>query len=229
MVLTEALAHGLPVVASDTGGVAEAVGAVSTSGPRRRCPAYWSPRATPTRSSAAVRGWLEDPARREQLRGAARVRRAQLPDWSSTARSVEAALRDTVVNQPEPLERGQGIGMTITSVRPAAIARRSLGRVRSVAQFGVAGLVLVVLVLHLGAAPFLRAFDRITIGSLVAALLRHRGDYSVRRVAVDLGRPAARTAPRRARGGRGVLPLPTAQPGSARRRPRRRGPRCAAR
>ncbi len=61
--------------------------------------------------------------------------------------------------------------MTITSVRPAAIARRSLGRVRSVAQFGVGGLVLAVLVLHLGAAPFLRAFDRITIGSLVAALL----------------------------------------------------------
>ncbi len=62
--------------------------------------------------------------------------------------------------------------MTLTSGAPPAIAApRSLGRVRSAAQFGVAGLVLAVLVLQLGAGPFLRAFERITIGSLVAALL----------------------------------------------------------
>ncbi len=102
MVLTEALAHGLPVVASDTGGVAEAVGAVSNGVEPGAVPGMLVPPSDADSLSTAVRGWLEDPALREQLRIAARVRRAQLPDWSSTARSIEAALRHTVVNQTEP-------------------------------------------------------------------------------------------------------------------------------
>jgi glycosyltransferase 2 family protein len=40
-----------------------------------------------------------------------------------------------------------------------------------VARFGVAGVVLGVLVWRLGVGPFLRAFDRITVSSLIAALL----------------------------------------------------------
>lgn len=50
-------------------------------------------------------------------------------------------------------------------------ARRSLATARSVARIVVAGVVLAVLVAQLGAGPFLRAFERVTPGALVAALL----------------------------------------------------------
>jgi glycosyltransferase involved in cell wall biosynthesis len=88
MVVTEALAHGLPVVASAVGGVPEALGRAddgSTPGLLVR----------PDDSDAlagALRRWLEDPRRRRRLRRSAGLRRLTLPTWSQTTAHVAAAL-----------------------------------------------------------------------------------------------------------------------------------------
>jgi glycosyltransferase involved in cell wall biosynthesis len=82
MVVTEALARGVPVVATDVGGVAEALGhgglLVSTG--------------DPAAFGAALRAWLTDAALREQLRRAARERRTTLRPWAATAADVADAL-----------------------------------------------------------------------------------------------------------------------------------------
>lgn len=98
MVLTEALAHGLPVVASDTGGVAEAVGTASDGA----VPGVLVPPGDADALETALRGWLEDPGPRERLRRAALTRRSELADWSATARRVAAALGASALNQTGP-------------------------------------------------------------------------------------------------------------------------------
>lgn len=87
MALAEALARGIPAVATDVGGVREAVGA-TVSGQ----PAVLVPSGDPTALATALRAWLTDAALRERLRDAARDRRETLPTWASTARGVAAAL-----------------------------------------------------------------------------------------------------------------------------------------
>jgi glycosyltransferase involved in cell wall biosynthesis len=81
MVVTEALARGLPVVAADVGGVREALG--HGSGAVR--PGLLVPSDDPGALAAALRAWLDDADVRLALRWAARERRASLPEWSTTA------------------------------------------------------------------------------------------------------------------------------------------------
>jgi glycosyltransferase involved in cell wall biosynthesis len=88
MVLTEALARGVPVVTSDVGGVAEAVG-YGADGVR---PALLVAPGDPVALGAALRGWLRDPELRRRLRRAACERRETLAGWASTASALEAVL-----------------------------------------------------------------------------------------------------------------------------------------
>jgi glycosyltransferase involved in cell wall biosynthesis len=88
MVITEALAHGVPVVATDVGGVREAVGC-GCDGSR---PGLLVAPDDPTALAAALRAWLTDAELRRRLRRDARARRELLPSWLDTA----AILADVV-------------------------------------------------------------------------------------------------------------------------------------
>jgi glycosyltransferase involved in cell wall biosynthesis len=90
MVVTEALAHGLPVVATEVGGVPEALG----HAPGGDRPGLLVPPGDPAALGAALRAWLGDAALRERLRRAARERRASLSRWSTTASVVSAVLTE---------------------------------------------------------------------------------------------------------------------------------------
>ena len=80
MVVTEALARGLPVVATEVGGVPEALGH-GASGTR---PGLLVPPGDPAALAAALRAWLGDADLRLAWRGAARERRASLRGWPTT-------------------------------------------------------------------------------------------------------------------------------------------------
>jgi glycosyltransferase involved in cell wall biosynthesis len=87
MVVTEALAHGLPVVASAVGGVPEALG--EAAGHR---PGMLVRPEDPATLGRSLRRWLEDAALRRWLRGSVAARRSSLPDWSTTMARVATAL-----------------------------------------------------------------------------------------------------------------------------------------
>ena len=88
MVVTEALARGLPVLATDVGGVSEALGHAD-DGTR---PGRLMPPGDPAALAAALRGWLENAGLRDRLRRAARERRATLRPWTATAAAVAGVL-----------------------------------------------------------------------------------------------------------------------------------------
>jgi glycosyltransferase involved in cell wall biosynthesis len=88
MVVTEALARGIPVAASDVGGTREALGMGRSGLPGR----LLAP-ADPPALAGVLRAWLSDAALRSQLRTAAAERRRSLPSWSATVDAVAAALR----------------------------------------------------------------------------------------------------------------------------------------
>lgn len=88
MVVTEALARGLPVIATRTGGTPEALGRAPDGGP----PGLLVPPEDVAALSRAVRGWLTDPGLRARTRRAAASRRETLPTWPETATLVAAAL-----------------------------------------------------------------------------------------------------------------------------------------
>jgi glycosyltransferase involved in cell wall biosynthesis len=88
MVVTEALARGLPVVAADVGGVPEALG-YGADGVR---PGLLVPPEDPAALSDALRAWLEDADLRRRLRRTARERRASLSPWSKTTSAVADVL-----------------------------------------------------------------------------------------------------------------------------------------
>jgi glycosyltransferase involved in cell wall biosynthesis len=88
MVVTEALARGLPVVAAEVGGVPEALGH-GVDGAR---PGLLVPPADPRALRDALRLWLENEGLRRRLRRAARERRASLFPWSTTTSVVADVL-----------------------------------------------------------------------------------------------------------------------------------------
>ncbi len=81
MVIAEALAHGVPALATDVGGVTEALGH-GVDGVR---PGLLVAPEDPHALAAALRAWLADAKLRERLRQAARERRTSLPTWPATA------------------------------------------------------------------------------------------------------------------------------------------------
>jgi glycosyltransferase involved in cell wall biosynthesis len=88
MVVTEALAHAVPVIAVRTGGVAEALGSTRDG----TLPGILVPGGDVAAITSAVRSWLLDPDLRERLRAAARDRRRTLPTWRDTAKRIADAL-----------------------------------------------------------------------------------------------------------------------------------------
>jgi glycosyltransferase involved in cell wall biosynthesis len=88
MAVTEALAHGLPVLATAVGGLPEALG-TSIDGTR---PGHLVPSGDPAALAAAIRDWLADERHRQRLRAAARKRRSNLPGWDQTTRLIASAL-----------------------------------------------------------------------------------------------------------------------------------------
>jgi glycosyltransferase involved in cell wall biosynthesis len=92
MVVTEALARGLPVVAAEVGGVPEALGC-SAEG---TAPGLLVPPDDPVALGAALRSWLGDADLRRRLQRAARDRRTALANWTATTAVVARVLSGTV-------------------------------------------------------------------------------------------------------------------------------------
>jgi glycosyltransferase involved in cell wall biosynthesis len=92
MVVTEALARGLPVVATEVGGLPEALGH-GADGIR---PGLLVPPDDPTALAAALRAWLGDAELRGRWRRAAGERRASLPGWSTTTSVLAGFLQRAV-------------------------------------------------------------------------------------------------------------------------------------
>jgi glycosyltransferase involved in cell wall biosynthesis len=92
MALTEALAHGLPVIASSVGGVPEAVGLDDTG----RVPGILCPPEDPLVFGQALRTWLSDPRLRSRLRQGARERRATLDGWDATVSTLADVLAEVL-------------------------------------------------------------------------------------------------------------------------------------
>jgi glycosyltransferase involved in cell wall biosynthesis len=90
MVVAEALARGLPVVATDVGGVTEALG-YGAGGVR---PGLLVPPDDAAALATALRTWLGDAGLRERLRRAARERRESLAGWPATTSVIAAVLAE---------------------------------------------------------------------------------------------------------------------------------------
>ncbi|PAZ12654.1 glycosyl transferase [Streptomyces sp. SA15] len=88
MAVTEALARGIPVLATDVGGVAEAVGRAPDGG----VPGILVPPEDPAALASELRGWFGEADVRRRLKAAARGRRAALGGWAATARSLAGVL-----------------------------------------------------------------------------------------------------------------------------------------
>jgi glycosyltransferase involved in cell wall biosynthesis len=92
MVVTEALARGLPIVATEVGGLTEALGC-GADGIR---PGLLVPPEDPVAFAAALRAWLGDVKLRGRLRRAAQERRRSLPGWSTTASVLASVLAEVL-------------------------------------------------------------------------------------------------------------------------------------
>jgi glycosyltransferase involved in cell wall biosynthesis len=90
MVVIEALARGLPVIAADVGGLTEALG----HGADEIRPGLLIPPDDAAALAAALRSWLGDGQLRARLRRAAMQRRESLPGWSNTTSVLAAVLAE---------------------------------------------------------------------------------------------------------------------------------------
>jgi glycosyltransferase involved in cell wall biosynthesis len=88
MTVTEALAHGLPVIAAAVGGLPEALGSTADG----TLPGRLVPPGDPAALAAALGDWLGDERHRRRLRAAARQRRSTLHGWEQTAQEIANAL-----------------------------------------------------------------------------------------------------------------------------------------
>jgi glycosyltransferase involved in cell wall biosynthesis len=88
MTVTEALAHGLPVVASAVGGLPEALGSTADGA----LPGQLFPPGDPAALATALGEWLDDEHHRRRLRAGARQRRLTLHGWDQTTRELANAL-----------------------------------------------------------------------------------------------------------------------------------------
>jgi glycosyltransferase involved in cell wall biosynthesis len=90
MVVTEALARGLPVIAGEVGGVPEALGHAADGGR----PGLLVPPGDSQTLGQTLSCWLGNPRERDRLRAAARSRRERLSDWAQTSRELSAVLSE---------------------------------------------------------------------------------------------------------------------------------------
>ncbi len=114
MVVTEALAHGLPVVASAVGGVPEALG----HGDDGSTPGLLVRPDDPAALAGALRRWLEDPRRRRRLRRVGRAAAADPADLVADHRAGGRGAGGGAMSEP-----GVGTG--------AAVAGRACRDLRS--------------------------------------------------------------------------------------------------
>jgi glycosyltransferase involved in cell wall biosynthesis len=90
MVVTEALARGIPVLATAVGGVREALGRA----PDGTLPGMLVEPGDPAALAGALRRWLSDADLRRRLRRSARDRRTTLTSWAVTAEAVSDVLKE---------------------------------------------------------------------------------------------------------------------------------------
>lgn len=84
MVVTEALARGIPVLASEVDALPETLGRT----PDGFRPGLLVPPDDPDALAAALRRWLINPALRVRIRTSARLRRGMLHGWATTSRQL---------------------------------------------------------------------------------------------------------------------------------------------
>ncbi len=89
MVLTEAISHGLPIVATRAGAIPDTVGDGSPD-----CPALLAAAGDVAGLAAAIDRLLRDPSERARLAQAALARRAALPGWSSACERFDALVAE---------------------------------------------------------------------------------------------------------------------------------------
>jgi glycosyltransferase involved in cell wall biosynthesis len=101
MVVPEALAAGVPVIAAAVGGVREAVGRTAAG-----VPGLLVRPEDPAALAAALTRWLTDAGLRTRLRLAAVRRRETLPDWRRTGERIRGVLSAVLVEPDPPQIRG---------------------------------------------------------------------------------------------------------------------------
>jgi glycosyltransferase involved in cell wall biosynthesis len=98
MAVTEALAHGVPVIAADVGGLPEALGAA----PDGTRPGQLIPPGDPAALAAALGDWLGNERHRQRLRAAVQQRQPALSGWDQTSREIADALTAGERGMPAP-------------------------------------------------------------------------------------------------------------------------------